>query len=238
MDVALIPAGQKFSSSNHRNFIYSSSIEKILERYNIVYRQHAKNPYVKFCIEYTRDLLEHLEKNGYLHSKELSGWKYFYINDNSTDERLNTECSSGTLEIREPICIQRKNAFTKESLDILRFKSKCAAKLSQIINRCMDKKLEFNLELSDIESLLSETKCYYTGVPFDNSTNALTIDRIRSNQGYVKDNVVACSARVNSVKSILLESENPAFKDIYELKQFVDKLYALVDDEPFKDILL
>ena len=90
---------------------------------------------------------------------------------------------------------------------------------------------------SDIENLLNQTKCYYTNLEFT-VTDVLTIDRVNSKLGYVKGNVVACRSSINQIKSNLLESDNPVFKSIYDLKRFVDVLYANIDDNPFKDLLV
>lgn len=62
--------------------------------------------------------------------------------------------------------------------------------------------LPFSVSLAKVRTLLSTKKCYYTGVPFDRTdANKRSIDRVDSDQGYCDDNVVACGALVNSLKS-------------------------------------
>lgn len=247
MDIALIPENQKWSSKSQREFILHSSIPDIVARYNTSYRSHKKNPSMHYCISYTKSLLLHLQSLGLLVSTiDSSGWLLFKLSNNydvliaEGFKSYTTEVSNQqTIDIVQPLSIKeiRNNSYTPELDKILAFKLRCISKMKEIIKRCISIKLEFNLDLSDVEELLSATHCYYTHQKFD-EFNQMTIDRIDSKKGYIKGNVVPCSSKVNSVKSSILECDAPTFKDIYELKSFVDKIYAHLDDDPLKDLLI
>lgn len=245
MDISLIPENQKWSSKHHREFILNSNIATIVNRYNTSYRLHKSNPNMHYCISYTKSLLLHLQSLGFLVCIiDNSGWMMFKLSNNYDslmDDISNKDIphvkhavvDNQTLTIKESRMID----FTPEIAKSLEFKLKCSIKMKEIIKRCISSKLKFDLELSDIEELLSANQCYYTNKKFD-EFNLLSIDRVNSKKGYVKGNVVACISEINSVKSSLLESDNPTFKSIYELKSFVDKIYAHLDDDPLKDLLI
>jgi hypothetical protein len=65
---------------------------------------------------------------------------------------------------------------------------------------------EFNINLQDLENLWEIQKglCFYTNKPmlFElGNENSVSIDRINSNIGYVKDNIVLCKKQVNIMKN-------------------------------------
>lgn len=80
---------------------------------------------------------------------------------------------------------------------------------------------EFNLRIADVRNLLRRKRCYYTNVPFDTTVNLRSIDRIDCTKGYVKGNVVACTVRINHLKSIF-EHNNNVSKE--EIKKFLTKM--------------
>lgn len=95
--------------------------------------------------------------------------------------------------------------------------------------RSKQKKLDFNLSLSDLKRLLSLKRCHYTGVVLTdddpNLSTHRTFDRIDNKQGYIKGNVVVCSLQINQIKSNLFESPNSVTSIEPELLyKFVSKL--------------
>jgi len=68
---------------------------------------------------------------------------------------------------------------------------------------------EFTISLTSFKNMMRAKRCAYTGVLLTEPTHkkALstdrTIDRIDNRLGYVSGNVVACSAWINSLKSVL-----------------------------------
>lgn len=72
------------------------------------------------------------------------------------------------------------------------------------------KTMEFELTEDDIQDILDEQdyKCFYTGLEFEDVEGRRpSIDRIDSNKGYTRDNVVITLGVVNLMKRDLKISE-------------------------------
>lgn len=85
---------------------------------------------------------------------------------------------------------------------------------------------EFNLSLVDVKNLLKRKTCYYTKKRFElEGDMSLTIDRLDSELGYVKGNVVACTHWANQMKNALFEDDRSELKgkakDIMKIINFV-----------------
>lgn len=82
-------------------------------------------------------------------------------------------------------------------------------KRQQLILSAKKRKIKFDLSKEDVEKLLTVKRCYYTGIRFKDSDKhrSRTIDRIDNSKGYEPGNVVACIARVNFIKNLLLEDD-------------------------------
>jgi hypothetical protein len=81
-----------------------------------------------------------------------------------------------------------------------------AQKLLAIKSSADSRGIEFNLSLSKVKKLLSTKKCYISGVELNKvqkDDNQLTFDRLDNSKGYIDDNVVACSLRMNRLKGEL-----------------------------------
>lgn len=78
-------------------------------------------------------------------------------------------------------------------------------KRGQLLKSATDRGIVFTLSLKKLYSLLKQKRCFYTGIPFDDSTEELkrSIDRVESDLGYTDDNTVACICRLNSNKGKL-----------------------------------
>ncbi len=102
-----------------------------------------------------------------------------------------------------------ESAVTESDFDLM-----VANKLHQLKNSANIRNKEFNLTFADVKRLVKRKTCYYTGLKFDQSLNdyQLTIDRIDSNIGYVRGNVVACLNAVNAAKEHMLERDGAFFK--------------------------
>jgi hypothetical protein len=70
--------------------------------------------------------------------------------------------------------------------------------------------------------------CYYTGIALTNKRNlpnTLSLDRIDSNKGYTKNNVVFCCAKINIMKSDM---------DVDEFIDLCKKISAFQKKKPSK----
>lgn len=91
-----------------------------------------------------------------------------------------------------------KNSYTRRGTQIFQ-KLDCAKKT------CIQTEREFSITEDDIWELFykQDFKCYYTGVELSGipgKWNHFSIDRIDSNKGYIKGNLVLCCALVNAMK--------------------------------------
>jgi hypothetical protein len=83
-----------------------------------------------------------------------------------------------------------------------------ANKLIKLYQSAKDRQIDFDLTLNKVRQLLQVKACYYTGVPFEEDGKyARSIDRVDSDQGYVDDNVVACTVDINGKKANLTNEE-------------------------------
>ena len=84
---------------------------------------------------------------------------------------------------------------------------------------------EFDLNLQDIQSL--PFVCHYTGKELTtnpNHQNTVSLDRVDSNKGYTKDNVVLCCEIVNRMKQEL------SCKDFFSYCRLI---IHIADNTPF-----
>lgn len=84
-------------------------------------------------------------------------------------------------------------------------------------DRARQRGVEFSLDVSDIEDLLKERQCYYTGSTLSDSTKRFnpakrTIDRVDSKGGYTRDNVVASTWSANQLKNMIFEAPSGEYR--------------------------
>ena len=82
-----------------------------------------------------------------------------------------------------------------------------ARKMINLQQSATSRNLEYNLTFETTKRLMSYTRCYYTNVEFNDTTNIFSIDRVDPKKGYVEGNVVACTVEINSKKSNLTIDE-------------------------------
>jgi len=93
-----------------------------------------------------------------------------------------------------------------------------AKKLIRLEQSANKRGIEFDLSFSDVKRLLNTKRCYYSRVELtdvEEDPNQRSLERVDNNKGYVKGNVVACSRRLNSIKSNL---------EVKEIKYFYNGL--------------
>jgi hypothetical protein len=93
------------------------------------------------------------------------------------------------------------------------------SKWIQLYTRAHEKGLDFDLSFGDVKRLVDTKHCYYSGITMTRPPRRIskdvkllpsdrTIDRIDSEQGYVKSNVVACCHALNKWKAEVMEDTN------------------------------
>lgn len=82
-----------------------------------------------------------------------------------------------------------------------------ARKMINLQQSATSRNLEYNLTFETTKRLMSYTRCYYTNVEFNDTTNILSIDRVDPKKGYIEGNVVACTVEINSKKANLTIEE-------------------------------
>jgi hypothetical protein len=81
-------------------------------------------------------------------------------------------------------------------------------KLVQLQHSANDRNIHFDLSFKTVKKLLTVKRCYYTDVLFDDTGNlGRSIDRVDTSQGYVNNNVVACTVEINGKKANLTNNE-------------------------------
>lgn len=82
----------------------------------------------------------------------------------------------------------------------------CQAKI-----RASNKNYSFDIDEQYLKDLikLQQSRCAYSNRVFDNSSkiNSLSIDRIKSNEGYIKGNVQLVTSAINKMKSDMSEED-------------------------------
>jgi len=91
--------------------------------------------------------------------------------------------------------------FPRRNIMSVTFDTKVANKYLSLKQSAKHRGKDFNLSLTSISNLARAKTCYYSGLPLTNKTR--TIDRVNSDIGYVKGNVVACHVQINQLKANL-----------------------------------
>lgn len=97
----------------------------------------------------------------------------------------------------------------RSTMSVEDFDMYVAKKLIAKERNARERNIEFSMSFSAMRNIMRAKRCFYTGIELvlpvgdagNLKPNSLTIDRIDSNKGYVKGNVVACSNEFNNMKS-------------------------------------
>ncbi len=95
-----------------------------------------------------------------------------------------------------------------------------ARKMINLQQSATSRNLEYNLTFETTKRLMSYTRCYYTNVEFNDTTNIFSIDRVDPKKGYIEGNVVACTVEINSKKA------NLTIEEIHSLSAQLKKFWA------------
>lgn len=126
----------------------------------------------------------------------------FSVLKNTKGEKLKSICIT---------CEERNRLYIQNHMEISLYKH---AK-----ERAKDKNIEFTIDINDIIDLIKATPiCPIRHVPFEKGkgvvcANSMTLDRIDSSKGYIKDNIQLLSFKANTIKNNL---------SLQELEEFVN----------------
>ena len=95
-----------------------------------------------------------------------------------------------------------------------------ARKMINLQQSATSRNLEYNLTFETTKRLMSYTRCYYTNVEFNDTTNIFSIDRVDPKKGYIEGNVVACTVEINSKKA------NLTIEEIHNLSTQLKKFWS------------
>ena len=95
-----------------------------------------------------------------------------------------------------------------------------ARKMINLQQSATSRNLEYNLTFETTKRLMSYTRCYYTNVEFNDTTNIFSIDRVDPKKGYVEGNVVSCTVEINSKKA------NLTIEEIHNLSTQLKKFWT------------
>lgn len=171
-----------------------STAKKYLEKYNLLEDLKLYSTPIKKSILVNEKIIEN--NNGDLvYSTAKSEYKCQYCGET------------------DPYKFEPNNHITcKYCINKLRYEKEHADLVTRLLNRSKDSAyrhgFEYNLTKEYIEDLLKQQnyKCFYTGELLEEGKNIFTqpsIDRIDSNKGYIKGNVVICTVIANTTKNDL-----------------------------------
>lgn len=101
---------------------------------------------------------------------------------------------------------------------------------NRIKNSAKQRGIEFSLTLGDLHDLTIPITCPVLGIPLKKnrgrqSDNSISVDRIDSNKGYSKDNIIIVSWRANFLKS------NSSLDEMKKLVIFYEELEESRNDK-------
>lgn len=107
---------------------------------------------------------------------------------------------------------------------VVEFELYVANKYRQVHRSAKSRGKEFTLTLADVRRLIKRKTCAYTGVKFEKTgDNILTFERVNSDIGYTKQNVIAVSLFANKLKNALFEDkESKTLTTPQQLKKMLE----------------
>lgn len=235
MDISILNASTKFGSPNQLKFVKTASIKDLCERHS-TNRHHRNTTSMHASINGLQDILEQLEEQNIVYSylDSSNNWKMFYPTDEASEH--------GGLpkEVNETPPVNKQQRLSDNRKEFLQHKLLIANKYKSTLSNAITRGIDFDLSIKDVEQLMTEKYCYYTGVAFDSEENSITFDRVDHEIGYIPGNVVACTLKANHLKNALYEQTGSLFPDIKSLKNFVDTIYVstIKDNDPLSVFLL
>jgi hypothetical protein len=146
----------------------------------------------------------------------------FYLNNKSICKKCKLEKLK--IKYKNLSDVDKKNKIKKQGIWISKNIIKCRVLAAK--HRSIRKNIDFDIDEEFISDLLKKQnyRCFYSNIILDISSigsennninnNTLSIDRIDSNKGYLKDNVVLVTGLINLMKNDLSDNE---FRNIIKI---------------------
>lgn len=241
MDVNLLPANFKPATPNQMVFLKKATINEICMKYSTYERIHTRQDMIT-TVTKIRAVLDSLVDKGLVKRVKNTStqWnvymptpkenKIFNLETpNSLEVKSSTESIVPPVHTNQDQKIDADMKFSTLDYDLSGIDLICAiaAKYRSLAFSARSRGIKFDLSLDDVQDIILSKRCYYTNVEFDDKENLKSVDRVNNKKGYVKDNVVVCTKKINEFKNEILEHrKNKLFNDVSDLKRFVDILYA------------
>ena len=137
-----------------------------------------------------------------------------------------------SVEVKERVLSLHKPV--SEEISPLPFEVLLAKKYVEKYKNALKRGIDFELTLADMKRILKKKKCYFTGIdivlePYKGEPpyNYLTLDRVDPDQGYTKENTVACSHAANQLKSTLERGDEDGLELRHKLKLMAKMLEVM-----------
>lgn len=251
MDMSLLPDDIKFANKNQQNYIEKAGIVEICRKY-ASYERMRKQSDMKHVIKCLQGILDKLAESGHVTRSHNfnTDWTHYHANTPQVIEMYQRQQKENQQELQKKakssveVKVDSKvnliaDANKQYHIDPMKFDVNdytltginltcaIAEKYRNLAFSARSRGLKFNLTLEDVESIILAKHCYYSNVEFDGVTHIKTVDRIDNTKGYISGNVVACTYEINQFKNDILESkQNRLFKNVVDLKRFVDILFV------------
>lgn len=181
---------KKFRARKKREKVKSEKITKFRKENPGVFIDESKN----FSLRKAFFFPETNEKMCFI-CKEKKSTKNFY-KSKKTEDGFYSNCKSCTLKIQQNFIKKKYQTFEGRIDDFLRNSKNSSKKRNQIF--------DINENVLLYQWKLQKKKCYYSGLEMTtlpNNSLSVSIDRINSNIGYTKKNIVFTTAIVNKIKN-------------------------------------
>lgn len=180
------------------------------------------------------DVFEDLVEKGFMKRAPLKSRRTVH-----SRELCRYKASSSYLEAFKPKFIQKYVPSSLGKIAEQESRILVQTKYLQLMTSASSRMMDFDLTPSYVKKLLDRKTCFFTNIPFEDTPESpyrRTIDRVDSNLGYVKGNVVPCCYFINQLKNELLETGTGYQLETKQIKQALDIFSSIVQSKEEKSL--